>query len=182
MEQNLKARYFEYVLNRLLTWHEQSTGSLPNDFNILKSIKLLFFVSAASGNKDSNPLIENVFDKFVAMPYGHVESDIYHQIKNNNGTLSYYQIDNNRTIGNGQFDTSDLNRSITENIDKAIQFLQNANPNFVMMSSFDLVNLSHAWYSWQKYYAMAKQHGQRSIPIPAKVIIGEDKIYSLNTF
>jgi uncharacterized phage-associated protein len=182
MEKEQKALYFEYVLTRLLSWYEDSNVNAQNDFSILKSIKLLFFVSAAGGNKERNRLIEEVFDNFVAMPYGHVESDVYDEIKIKNGRLSYFQIDNNRTTITQQFDRSVLDQSITSNIDDAISFLQQANPNLVHLSPFDLFDLSHAWYSWQKYYAMAKQQGQRSIFIPGNVIIGEDKIYSLNAF
>jgi len=179
MEKDQKARYFEYVLKALLDWYAEKAGNDTNDFNILKSIKLLFFVSAAGGNKEENQLIEQVFDNFVAMPYGHVESDVYDEIKLNQGHLEFFQIDNNRTRTHQTFHSHDLDPLITNQIDRAVNFLFVANPGLVHMSSFDLVNLSHAWYSWQKYYALAVQQGQRSIAIPAEVIIQEDKIYSL---
>src|SRR6218665_1686180 len=92
-----KRLYFEYVLHKLLEWHHEKTGrEEPNDLGVLKSIKLLFFVSAAKTSiGNDNSLLDLVFDKFSAMPYGHVESEVYSEIVNKTGNLKYFEIDNN---------------------------------------------------------------------------------------
>ena len=178
-----KTSYFEYVLQKLLNWNAQFSNSIEsNDFSLLKSIKLLFFVSAAAGDKTQNLLLKDVFNNFVAMPYGHVESDVYKDIKEKNGKLTFFELDNSKTQCLKEYDATNLDPDITSTIDKSIAYLQAKNNRLVQLPAFDLVNLSHAWYSWQKYYAEANEFGQRSMSIPIEAIIAEDKIYSLNIF
>ncbi|HNM25789.1 MAG TPA: hypothetical protein PKL15_10175, partial [Saprospiraceae bacterium] len=80
---------FEFVLNELMDWHKELTGNeTKNDFSILKSLKLLFFVSAARTNSSNHSvLLEDVFTNYVAMPYGHVESDVYAYLREARGEL-----------------------------------------------------------------------------------------------
>lgn len=175
---------FEYVLSQLLEWQMEEKSEGENDLSILKSLKLLFFVSASQSKSNENSiLIDEVFNKFVAMPYGHVESVVYTYICENDGNLNYYKIDNRKTTLKDQEDISQLKdligKALVKEIDKSINFLKIVNPRLILMSAFELVDLSHAWYSWQLSYNNAKLLRLKSAPIEPSLIKNEDKIFSL---
>ncbi len=180
--------YFEYVVKKLLDWYSENGKNVSNnDFSILKTLKLLFFVSAANSSKGRNSfLLDEVFNNFTAMPYGHVESDIYEAIKKNNGELEYFTINNNKTTTNTGKDPeliSDLlELDIKNEIDYSINVLKQKNSRLVLLAPFSLVNLSHAWYSWQHFYSLAERSHSRSCNIPSEFIKSEDKIFSLEAY
>ena len=77
-----KKQAFEYLVFKLVKWYKSNHNSNINDLSILKVLKLTFFVSAVGTTRDTkDTLLDNVFDNYFAMPYGHVESDIYNSIK-----------------------------------------------------------------------------------------------------
>ena len=177
MSDTIKIQAFEYLVSKLLEWYNDSSSNNGNDLSILKVLKLTFFTSAVGTNKDSNnTLLDTVFNNYVAMPYGHVESDIYRFIKTNR--LVNIRIDNRQTVLLN--DTLDnLESSLKKEIDNSISLLKSINFDLINLSSFELVDLSHTWYSWQKYYSIAKEHHRNSESIPTDVIKSEDKIYQL---
>jgi len=182
-----KILYFEYTINKLIEWYvELGNEEESNNFSVLKSLKLLFFVSAATAEPNKKSLLlEDVFSEYYALPYGHVESSVYDAIKGKSGVLNYYKINNNKAskldeVELSFFDTID--QEVKIEIDNSIQYLKEKNKMLVKMSPFDLVNLSHAWYSWQKYYQLAKDANSLRSKIPYEIIKAEDKIFSLNTF
>lgn len=176
-----KLSYFEYTLSKLLAWYTDITGSSNNDLSTLKALKLLFFVSAAKATmRDSHSLVDDVFDKFVAMPYGPVESDIYSRINLQNGNLTFFSINNSSVQAKESFMEgvfSNLDPDFTKKIDESIDLVRSMNENLINLSAFDLVELSHLWYSWRKNYQMALDAGQRSKVIPVEDIKAEIKIY-----
>jgi uncharacterized phage-associated protein len=172
---------FEYVLFKLIDWQrEANPDNQNNDISTLKALKLLFFVSAVGTKKDSaETLLDIVFDDFVAMPYGHVESDVYAAIKS--GSLSYSIINNSQTSKIGEPDfRALLDANVISKIDTAFEELKNKNPKLINMNAFDLVELSHSWYSWKYYFARAKRNHTFSESIPTEIIKAEEKIFSLN--
>ncbi len=177
---------FEFIINELLEWYkkEKKTETNNNDFSLLKVLKLLFFVSASKAKQNSpSHLLDNVFQSFVAMPYGHVESSIYQTIRDKSGDLNYFKISNQSTTIKERINLKDLNEkidttTISEILD-SIAHLKEENPHLILMSPFELVDLSHAWYSWKYYYAIANKLGSKSTSIPPEVIKSEDKIFSL---
>ncbi len=177
-EQN-KIQAFEYLVYKLLEWYkETSSESNHNDLSILKVLKLTFFVSAAGVNKNSENTLLDIFDNYYAMPYGHVESDIYRYIKT--GMLSNVSTTDRTTkIENSEQIISNCQKAIKDRINNAISVLKQINFRLITMSSFDLVDLSHMWYSWQKNYAFAKKNYRNSEKIPIREIMEEDKIYQL---
>jgi hypothetical protein len=183
-----KILYFEYILSKLLEWYEHSKGAkFPNDFSILKSLKLLFFVAAASSKiKEESLLLNNVFNDFVAMPYGHVESNLYDLIRRVQGDLTKYHVDNKELVEKENVEWNDLitelNPEILKEIVEAINYLRIQNSNLVLLSPFDLVNLSHAWHSWKSHYNKALRNNAKSEKIPTKVIETEDKVFNLLTY
>jgi len=74
MDKQGKVQVFEYVLSKLLEWHKEVNGNVQNDIGYLKSLKLLFFISAVGTSKNSeNTLLDSVFDNFVAMPGNYIQ-------------------------------------------------------------------------------------------------------------
>jgi hypothetical protein len=180
MEKINKTRCFEYVLKCLLMWHKEVTGSKENDLSILKVMKVLFFVCAV---REDSIILENVFNNFYAMAYGHVEKDILETIKNTGGVLSCYTIDARQvTAANNAISFKDVSEEIKDDINASIQALKSKNPKMITLSQFDLVKLSHAWYSWQHFYDQAKRDGTFAAFIPTSFIKNEDKVYDLGVF
>ncbi len=187
MTNQKKILAFEYVVYQLLKWYTtRKSNTIDNDFSILKTLKLLFFVTAArSSAKAHSILLEDTFSNFVAMPYGHVESDIYNILVHSREKLKYYNIDNRRTTEKNNQTTSqieidpDISLEIKTEIMKSVEFLKDKNSNLVIFSPFDLVNLSHNWYSWKITFKNAKINKQRSLPISTEVIKKEYKVYSI---
>jgi len=99
-ELSKKTQAFEYFVYQLQKWYIGKYGSFENnDFSILKVLKLLFFCSAIEAEKDKDDtLLDIAFDNFYAMPYGHVESDVYNAIRG--GELSFFKIDRDKTTLN----------------------------------------------------------------------------------
>nr|WP_258691450.1 Panacea domain-containing protein [Tenacibaculum aquimarinum] len=131
-------------------------------------------VDTNSNSQDS--LLDTVFDNFYAMPYGHVESDVYSIIKEN--LIEGVSINNKNTT----LSTSTnyiLDKTISKKIQDSINKLKHLNPHLIELTSFDLVELSHSWYSWQYYYSLAQKQGLNSLEIENSVIKDEDKIFSL---
>ena len=174
-----KLRYFEYTVQKLVEWYNE-TGSLlsnqSNDFNKLKVLKLHFFVSAISSNENDLGLLK-IFDKFCAMPYGHVESQVYDNLKHSIIQISRNGIENLAELQN--IDFPDVEENIKDQINEAISKLKDANPSLINYSPFMLVDLSHAWSSWRTMYRLAKQLGKSSIAIPTHMIQREEKMYAL---
>lgn len=175
--------YFEYFLSLLYDEKRKVDGNPEeNDFSVLKVMKLLFFVSAIKSNqKPYSDLVESVF-KFNAMPYGHVESNIYSIIRNKEGILNYFKIDNRKTtLIESQFNFGILDPSILGYIRDSFEELMNTNPKLISFKAFELVDLSHLWYSWRKTYEEAQNliTPSYSRPIDADLIKKEDKIFNL---
>jgi len=188
MEIQEKVLSFEYILMELLEWYDLRVGyRKQNDISILKALKLLFFVSAARTNKNQHSiLLEEVFSSFVAMPYGHVESQVYDEIRMRKGKLNYFHINNQTTEQILGANLNELKSSVDfdlkNEIDLSIIFLKRNFPSLILLPAFELVNLSHAWYSWQQFYKLATKNEQRSHSIPPQVIKTEDKIFSIQTY
>lgn len=171
-----KKQAFEYYVVKLLEWHkEMSNTPESNDLSTLKVLKLLFFGSAISVEDNNETLLDQPFDKFYAMPYGHVEGEIYSYIKSR--SFKNLQINNiNSTITTKEeYPENDIKFKI----DNSIAKLKKANSNLILMTSFDLVELSHRWYSWQFYFNKAQKNGSYSELIPIEMIKLEQKFFSL---
>ena len=167
---------FEYFVYQLDNWYKEACGSdKGNDLSTLKVLKLLFFASAVGTNESStNTLLDKVFNNFYAMPYGHVEGEIYSAIKKKetpNVSIGKYST---------EIISSDFQLEEKELIDSAINMLKEENFDLIKMSSFDLVELSHSWFSWKYYFNKAKQEKIYSFPIPIDVIKSEEKIFSFS--
>lgn len=181
MDKETKLLYFEYLLNQLVEWYKESRGSYEgNDLSTLKAMKLLFFVSAADLKPNStNTIIDTVFNNYVAMPYGHVESDIYDLIRSKSGVLNCFKIDNRTTVKLSK-SVSELNldKNYTVLIDSSISHLKESVFHLIDLTASDLIELSHQWYSWKHNFNLAISKGVRSAEIKIDDIKKEPKYFS----
>jgi uncharacterized phage-associated protein len=177
MTREEKIPYVDFVTRSLLKWYKDFCGENNNDLSTLKILKLIFFVTAVDTDSNSqDSLLDTVFDNFYAMPYGHVESDVYSIIKEK--LINGISINNkNTTIS----DSSNyiLDEFLSNKIESSINKLKHLNPHLIELTSFDLVELSHSWYSWQYFYSLAEKRGLNSLEIDNYVIKEEDKIFAL---
>ncbi|PTD14383.1 type II toxin-antitoxin system antitoxin SocA domain-containing protein [Flavobacterium columnare] len=174
MDKNLA---FEYFVSKLLVWYQDVTGNVQNnDFSTLKVLKLLFFASAVGTEKgQEDTLLDTTFNRFYAMPYGHVESEIYSTIRNNE--LPNLRITNSSSTFTNNITYLDC--ELKNKIDSSIEKLKEENINLIKMSPFELVELSHNWYSWKFYFNKAKRNGSYSELIPSEIIKSEQKFFHL---
>lgn len=175
MYRDNKIVLFEYFLKRLVDWfcdfHQINIGdfneSPKNDLSKLKVIKLHFFACS------TNPKALEIYNDFRAMPYGHVESDVYSSLD----TLTYFSVTNSKLILKDGFDMIPPDDS--ELIDSIVTELQKKNPTLIALPPFDLVELSHKWFSWRHTFEQARHIGTYSKPISTELINQETKFYSL---
>jgi uncharacterized phage-associated protein len=137
-----------------------------NDIDLLKFLKLIFFVSAVRG--DDSSLLDGFFNSFSALPLGPVESNVYSLIKRD----SFITISDNNlkiTFEDGtNFDNFECPR-IKEDFEK----LKSINPDLIKYPSRQLVNISHKWDSWKTAYVKAEEKGVKSYPMNAQVIMND---------
>lgn len=182
-----KQQVFEFILYKLIRWvssikhhSDLEKFNIQNDFSKLKVLKLLFFTCSV------NPELLRIFQKFHAMPYGHVESDIYDIIKRN--SLDRYEITNEKTTvkttlpGYPEFaclENSFHNNPLFKSIHESVELLKKSNEQLIEYSAIKLVDLSHSWYSWKIMYSFAERHKKYSELIPTNIIESEPKIFHL---
>ncbi len=172
-----KIDLFEYFLKELVEWFCDSYGIVREDFNQhpsndlskLKVIKLHFFACST----DVQAL--QVFDDFRAMPYGHVESEVYASINK----LSYFEITNSKLIVQDDSAFTDFLPEGFNTIRSIIANLKDLNAKLIQASPFDLVELSHKWFSWKYTFNEAKKENSFSRKINPKIILNESKLYRL---
>jgi len=170
---------FQYIQYKLLEWYVLSNDCEynENDFSILKSMKLLFFTVSANCKKD-NSLLDTTFTDFVAMPYGHVEINVYNKLKN---PLIHkdFKIDNEKTYFSSIKDFSDISHTIKSEIDHSVDILKKSNYKLINYTAFQLVELSHRFDSWLKTYKTAQEGGRKIEVIEPDLIKNEMKFYIL---
>jgi len=180
MDHSMKVKCFEYVLSILLDWHRKECPERPNDIGYLKSLKLLFFLSAIGTERSSDhTLLDTTFEKFVAMPFGHVESEIYNAIIKKE--LKYFNLNVKNCMQNGELPewSEVIDSEIKQKIDSSFELLKKW-PRLIKADPFELVEISHLWYSWKHYFTQGRMRGNNSEPIPIQIIKMEEKIFSLD--
>jgi len=173
----VKLAAFDHVVHQLTGWYTEKNGDWQqNDLSRLKLTKLLFFVSAVTARQDEYGLL-NTFDKFAALPYGHVESDIQDNMLESSNFLITKDILSFRPGIQNYGRSPALNENLETQVDEAVRSLKAKNPDLITYSAFDLVELSHRWQSWKTIFALAKQNGKLSMQIPREMIMSEPKIF-----
>ena len=175
---------FKNIIFELKNWYIQEKNiqleefNEINDFTILKILKLHFFVVAINSETKDGLLNEN---QFFAMPYGPVETNVYEFYKLNNGNYDdLFTISNENTkFGIGAV-LPEIDEVLKEEIRNAISRLKELEPNLILAGAGSLVELTHTWNSWKKYYNLARQKGGFSELMPSQEIKKDNKIVNLN--
>lgn len=85
-----KIEAFEYFCLKI---YEAYGNKSDNDLSPLKLQKLLFLTCAASiDKKETTEGLLSIFDNWYAMPYGHIEKDIYDYVRKNEGEFSRFKL------------------------------------------------------------------------------------------
>lgn len=161
-----KKAAFEYFID-VLTQHN---GGNCQDFSTVKVLKLLFLavgLASSEENLKKDVSLINIFNSFVAMRFGPVESDIYNYIKRDQ---LIYQISPKGCQKKENAVPSALSDEIKELIDKAVNYLLGKNSEILSAHAFELVDITHKWSCWQICYAMARENKVNRCPIPSRAI------------
>lgn len=154
--------------------NDETHHKFLREFSRLKSLKLLFLVSAIKGEDGKNLL--SLFDNFYAMQHGPVESDIYNAMVHD--TFKYFRFQNRQTSLKKQT-LSDLEKiENKECLDNAISLLKEANSNIVSYPAMDLVEITHKWLSWKSAYMVAQMLGKGSQFMPTEIIENSNEFFS----
>src|SRR5574344_684726 len=171
---------FEYITYKLVEWYKSFYPTITHPeftFGKLKVMKLLFFVSAVDATTNNHFLLD-ILNKFYAMPYGPVESDIYKAILNKD--TQYFEIKDGYTMIKNQ-NISNISTSLSEplraNIDDAIEKLKQKNNNLVKLPAYVLVDITHKWDVWEDAMDIAEILNKRSEIMQTEDIIRSSKYY-----
>ena len=169
---------FEYMIYSLLLWYKElSSDTNPiSSFTRLKSLKLLFLVSAVDATQDNDGLLD-IFDKFYAMQHGPVESDIYNAMVMSE--TSMFDFKERITIIKNPDDNifAQIPAELRVRIDLSIKVLRDKNESIVLYNSFDLVEITHKWESWQIALDIAQILVKRSELMSVSSIRNDSKYF-----
>ncbi|WP_053003822.1 hypothetical protein [Sphingobacterium sp. Ag1] len=174
MQTDVKVLLTKFMLLEFSKWFSEFKPIESNDLSILKALKLIFFACSITSSKD-NSLLKNGFN-FVAMPLGHVETDIYDAYKGKQfgGVIDVTGVSNIDLL---HTDFGSLSDALKAAAISAILALKAENKKLILESPSNLVELSHKYSSWINNFRKAKNIGQLSWPIPSNEIIDEEKYY-----
>jgi uncharacterized phage-associated protein len=175
---------FKNIVFELRNWYINKNGVSNdlfndlNDFTILKIIKLHFFVVTINSETKPQLLDQNTFH---AMPYGPVETNVYDYYKSHKGNFDdLFTISNEKiTFSKGAI-SPEINPILKEKILESIDKLVELEPNLIIDGAGSLVELTHKWNSWKKYYSLAKSKQSYSELMPNEEIKKDKKIVNLN--
>lgn len=171
---------FKNVVFQLRDLYIEKKGISPqqfnenNDFNILKLIKLHFFVVAINSDQDDELLDLN---EFWAMPYGPVETNVYSRIRTNKNFKEFIlSNDSVNFIG----EKPEFNKMLEVKITNSILMLMDLEPRLLFTDAGTLVELTHKWNCWKKNYSLARAKKTYSSIIPKEDIINDIKVVNLD--
>jgi uncharacterized phage-associated protein len=176
---NLKTLVFEYFISEILR-QSDSNSLFENDLSILKTQKLLFLLVVAEIDGGSSFLIDNVFNNFIAMPFGPVEVDVYYFCKKEK--LNSLVINDKYTRPKNGGDVAFLPFKYKGYADNAVQQLLKRNPKIFTLKSITLVEITQMYNCWKKSYAKARENQSFREPINVEAIKEDFKYFKLNPF
>lgn len=175
MDSHIKVASFEYLLHQFISWSQEDFPEVSIlSFTRLKSLKLLFFVSAIK-NKEGNDILD-IFNNFYALKNGPVESDIYNCITADK--LEFYSFKDYSFREKKSFNLN-VSDELKVKLDLAIDALRAQNKNIVSYSAYQLVSISHYWNAWQKAFMLANAYGKGSYRMGVSMIRESNQIFKL---
>lgn len=162
---------FEYVVYKLDQWYKETHDGQTLQITKLRLQKILFLLCAVNATKEQKGLL-NVFNRFVALPLGPVEMDIYEAMKTNQFNYIRFDRDDCRVgiLDPVLFKAIDAQKK--QMVDDAIVALKAKGRNYLTMPIFDLVDLTHRWSVWQTAKLVADIFGHKSEKMSAEDICG----------
>lgn len=163
-----------YILLQLAEWYKEEGSNIDtNDLSILKSLKLFFLLSTVNLDKEGQNLIDLGFSKYIAMPFGPVESDVYDFFKEEN-YINKSKLDYNVLKLE---DISNLKEAHKSVINNCLQELKSINKNIIKFSASLLVDLTHKYSSWIISYNHAVSNSWSTKEMSNDRIRAEEKFY-----
>ncbi|MCQ4140423.1 type II toxin-antitoxin system antitoxin SocA domain-containing protein [Chryseobacterium sp. EO14] len=163
-----------YILLQFAEWYKEEYKTIDiNDLSILKSLKLFFLLSTINLDKDGENLIDLGFSKYIAMPFGPVESDVYDFFKEEN-YINKSKLDYNVLKLE---DTSNLDNDYKSIINNCLKELKSINKNIIKLSASLLVDLTHKYSSWIISYNYAIMNNMSTKEMSNDIIKTEEKFY-----
>lgn len=164
---------FKNIVLCIRDWYEADKATLEkNDLSILKIFKLLFFIVCDS------PKLMEYFD-FHCQPYGHQDKELMNLVKHKND-FGFFKLGHHSTEFRDIEIDFPLSIAINNEIVKRIQTIKKLNPDFIKMSSFDLIDLNKYHYCYRYYYNPAYKKGVYDIHCPKEMILKDYKMYNNN--
>lgn len=172
MNKSMKAKslFFEYFVDALIRKNNNKTDT----FTAPKLIRLLF-LTVGLFSTDENKQLTEIFNKFVAKPFGPVEEDVCEFIAAD--ILSKYSITNSSCNIKNDSVSIDLDNDSKQVVDEAINLLLEKNPNILYYQPTKLVDIVQKWSCWKICYDVALTNGNFNIIIPTKMIRNSVKYY-----
>lgn len=165
-----KILFFEYFVDALVRRNNNKTDT----FTPQKIIRLLF-LTVGLYSTDENKHLTKVFNKFVAKPFGPVESDVCEFIETD--ILSKYTFINSTCEIKNDSINIDLDDYSKRLIDEAVNLLIENNPNILYYLPTHLVDIVQKWSCWKICYDIALTNGNFNIIIPPRMIRNSIKYY-----
>lgn len=145
---------FDYMLSLFEEWYDEENKEQGKGFencSKLSMLKLLFLTAAPKGEENRDLL--DTFNKFCALPYGPVESDIYNAIQE--GKLPSYVL-TERSITKKEGFILPYKEKDYLLVKDAVDALKEKNRLLILLNAFDLVEITHKWESWKRAINFAK--------------------------
>lgn len=164
-----------YILMKLKEWYQDiNGGTKENDLSILKVLKLIFFVAGVKIDENTY-LLDKELDQFAALPYGHVELEVYNYLENDCSRFI-----SKKTLNFEQIPAAlELTEDIKVMVDKCFDILRKKNSKLINYTPFELVELSHKHISWIENFRIAQSRFRNRKDIEPNEIKKEVKFYIL---
>jgi uncharacterized phage-associated protein len=165
----IKKLLFEYFVFQLEQWKQEKHPRFHVSFTKLKLQKILFLVASVKSKENTYPLL-NVFNRFYALPYGPVEIDIYDAM-NDSSFKNISFIGNECQTRFTKESFAELDQSLVLAMTEAIQAIKNMGVDYISMTPFELVDITHKWTSWQVAMQVAEMCNSKREPMSTNDII-----------
>ena len=182
---NKKHKTFEYFILKLIELYINDKGislfefNKNNNFSVLKSIKLLFFIVTASAN---DKRLTSLFNNFYALSHGPVELTIYKNIFNTQKMFFdkdcvriQFPILNIKEIIKHEY--KNIDETYNKIFQKSIFHINNilsSDTGIISLlnkSPWELVNISKKYPCWYENWELACKKGTRLMKIKETEII-----------
>ena len=165
-----KSLFFEYFVDALIRKNNNKTDTLTPQ----KIIRLLFLTGALYST-DENKQLTEIFNKFVAKPFGPAEEDVCEFIAAD--ILSKYTINKSGCYIKNDSISINLDNDSKKVVDDAVNLLLEKNPNIIDYQPTKLVDIVQKWSCWKLCYDIALTNGNFNIIIPSRMIRNSIKYY-----